>query len=461
MRGTECRARPVPSLALSNRAPVVQVSLPSARAVRRARGGLVAAGAAMLAFGVAAPTASAADDPNTVHLTSVFAAPIKAAPTGDATKDDRYLCTPEASGKTIYGTNGIFDPTQPLDVAGTPPNWPSRATQQTDFAAGVSNDLCFGFTLTPNVEPQLFAKGLREQNSPAVADVADTHVFDASNQMIDGDDMNIVKVDMPAGFLGDPDSNPQCSDEQFQTGTSWSCELTQREHAGGNKLRAPHALTSGTTPSGLFVHLASGGGPNGRTDDPGLWWPRVQPHPWPERTCPPRRDRQAGAPDRQTKVHHPLTATPDGGCRPSSIMRRARSTEYGHRPGHGPAEADRGAPHDVRRVARRARLGQGCRPPGRRSADAGSLQKDFAQWGTDCTSDLSAHVSIDTYGVTGGHGPVPQRDELAVVQAHRLRRAAVPADGHRRHDGEASAVPTAFRERRPGADAVPARSRRS
>ncbi len=115
------------------------------------------------------PGAASAD----VRVKSVFALPVDPSPLtsvpAGATPDgvtveqlnQRYLCTPERRGLPEYLTHDPFDVKRGYVIGNGLPGDPGYATSNVPSAddltpqldAGGNADLCFGFTLTPNMQP--------------------------------------------------------------------------------------------------------------------------------------------------------------------------------------------------------------------------------------------------------------------------------------------------------------------
>lgn len=221
---------------------------------------LVAATAVLIAlpFATAAQGVGAGDaDP--IELTGAYAAPM----TGTTP-----VCTPEPAGRRAYGTDVAFDAVRQLaesiptlfqgtgsrDV--TDPNVPSVANIDQNLQAGASTDFCVGFTLSPNQEDQLVAAttglGIQRyaETSPALPDHAASHALDGTR----GDDLDAVRVSLPAGFAAAVDDAPQCTDTEFGTGDYLPVATTPNcTHAivGTGFARATTNL--------LGMHIAMGG----------------------------------------------------------------------------------------------------------------------------------------------------------------------------------------------------------
>ncbi|MDO9354738.1 MAG: hypothetical protein Q7T55_13655 [Solirubrobacteraceae bacterium] len=411
---------------------------PSRRALRArhlvGRGG--AAVAVTLAALASAPGAHAADAGD-VQLTSVFAKPIVAAPypataringqPGSPLQNDQSYCTPEPSGRRVYGTQVAFDPNKfvstnalgtewPASTSGGYPaspdyvaaNFPSRDSLVPALGAGESNDLCFGFTLSPNVQPDLIlqpgqddtAEYKRLQDDPKVPDVPGTHVSIATDGNgvetgLDADDLKNVSIDMPAGFLGDPDGIPTCSDAQFGLGKYLTDACPANSQLGTVFARVT-ALLNLNSGGPLKLHYASGGAPNpllGSNGKPrlanggnvfnlehgpnelGRLGVSIQPV-------------QSGIPP--TKFVVKLALAPDGSGRVRTVVENAPRNLY--------STADINADGTLKAGATPLPIyleSVGIRAWGNKAAHP-TLNQDFAEWGTSC-APATASVSAETY----------------------------------------------------------------
>lgn len=210
---------------------------------------LASALVAPLVLAAVAPAAQA-----DVRVKSVFALPVDAAPftsvpagaePGGVTVDQlnqRYFCTPERRGRPEYLTQETFDPKKafnpgsgiPGDAGYAPSNVPSADDLPRSLEAGGNADLCFGFTLTPNMQPEVVrtpsasTRARLNTSTPAIDDDPDTRVWEdvpldpgpgSQRVLIDGDDMKDVVVTLPEGYAGTPDRIPQCSDADFAADT--------------------------------------------------------------------------------------------------------------------------------------------------------------------------------------------------------------------------------------------------
>lgn len=183
---------------------------------------MIVRGAALVAAAAAASTlAPAAASAGSIELQSSFAGPI-------ATSNP--LCTAEPRG-LVYGTTN-FNIAQPLSHRshGYPgvtyyeaANAPSFLDLLPDTRAGAPSDLCVGFTLPPDVEPQLERNWVNDaprlQDTPAWPDLPDTHVVSyPSGASTHGDDLRNLAMTLPAGYSLDFAAAPPCSDAAFGAG---------------------------------------------------------------------------------------------------------------------------------------------------------------------------------------------------------------------------------------------------
>lgn len=362
------------------------------------RRGLSAFAVAAGLAAVGAPAALAA--PGNIGITGTYASPISGT-------DVR--CTPEPAGRRIYGTQVPFDATRPPSTnslgVGYPAtanypasanyraaNTPSTANLTPKLAAGESNDLCLGFTLTPNVEPGLIRSptqtaGVRLQDDPPVGDVDATHTRENGVQ-VEGDDLRNVAIDAPLGYLGEVDGGPQCSLEAFGLGNFKEDTCDPATRVGTAYIRASvialnkqlHlslgglANDSGSFDGGSVFNLEHGPNELGRL---GV---TVQP--------------VGGLAPVKFTVR--LGLTPDGSGRVRTIVENAPRKLYGIDnvdPDTGQLIANPNAAEDSQIYVEAV----GIRAWGKK-ADHPSLTKDFSEWGTDCSKPLSADFSIETYG---------------------------------------------------------------
>ncbi len=391
------------------------------------RAALVAASA--LAALAAAPASSLAAVGD-VELKSVFASPVDASPFGDGTPTDvqneRSLCTPEPSGRRIYGTSAPFTPNTlltngglrgsgwPESVSGgypatagyVAPNFPSKDDLVPVLQAGANTDLCFGFTLTPNVQPDYVRtpsnpNGRRIQDDPPVPDTPATHVaLDADRNAINNDDLKTIAIDMPAGFSGDPDGGPTCTTADFAVEKYVAALCDDSTLVGTAFLRAYTMLNiKPTNPSASpsKLGLALGGSPNRLTNgalDGGLVYNlehgpnelgRLGVSLQPASGLPPAKFivRLQLAPDGSGRVRTLVDNAPRNIYQEASIDMVPESPTYGLlKPDADPI------PLYVESIGIRA-WGSKAEHP--------TLSQDFAEWGTNCTDPIKADVSLETY----------------------------------------------------------------
>lgn len=345
--------------------------------------------AATLVVAACLPQAAVAG-PGAVELTGAFAAPIAG---------DEPRCTPEPGGRLIYGTQVPFDPSKPItgpEGIGTgypgspdyvPANMPSTATISPVLQAGASTDLCLGFTLTPNMEAG-FVRGpgnptaRRLQETPAVPDVDATHVLDGG----EGDDLRDAVIDMPAGFLGDPDGVGQCASDAFGVGNYAEPTCPAASQVGTAFVRLS-TLLAGV----LRQHLVLGGLPNASGGFAGGQVFNLEHGP-----------NELGrlgivispvngiAPSKFTVR---LTLAPDGSGRVRAITENAPRRLYSAEDVVDGQLVD-GAVPDALYVE-----SIGIRAWGAK-ADHPTLAADYAEWGTDCSAPLSTDIAVTTYGGT-------------------------------------------------------------
>ena len=216
--------------------------------------------ASALALSLGPASASA----GTLSLQSTFAGPIAAS---------NALCTAEPRGQ-VYGTtnyNAAFPVNHrshgyPMVTAFVPANAPSYLDLIPNLQAGARSDLCVGFTLPPDVEPQLVRDPdnydwPRLQDTPAWADVVETHVssYPTGSLPVHGDDLRNLSIVLPSGYAADFAAASTCSDAAFGATTfvAPTCPAGSQvgeafvrvsSYAGGG---ANHATLTGLTLSSL------------------------------------------------------------------------------------------------------------------------------------------------------------------------------------------------------------------
>lgn len=372
-------------------------------------------GAPFAAMVAAASLGAASTAQAEVKLTSAFAAPIA----GDAPR-----CTPEPAGQRIYGTEipfgtgpnaGVTSERGPQGYPGStspvyrPANTISRDTLTKKLDAGSVNDLCFGFTMTPNVETRVLRNaskptGARVQNDPEVADDADTHVDDDQAN----DDLKSAVIDMPVGFVGDPDSVATCSDADFQA-TNYLPVTCPLDAGVGTvfarvttKLISPNRSSGappGATYSPIYSHLTIGGKPNFLVDP-------TNPNAIDFRdggrvfnlTHGPNELAKLGVVIQPAegigpvKVVIRLVLAPDGSGRVRALVDNAPAVAYTN----GYIDEATGELLPDARPSQIYLESFAVRAFGSKAFHP-TLSKDFAEFGTDCSTPFAATASIETY----------------------------------------------------------------
>jgi hypothetical protein len=414
--------------------------------VRRIVLTLAAAACAMVA-----PQAAMAD----VVVKDVFAMPVdpttatEVAPNGQTIdfQNQGARCTAEPDNRLEYLTQGLFDPSRaPSSVGnslpGEPdyiaPNIPSSADLTPALQAGGSADLCFGFTLTPNMQSALVrdtsgaAAKIRKRidPTPTLGDDPDTRVYELGGEtnpdriwdksnvtLVDGDDIETVEVTMPAGFAGVPDDIPQCSDADFGTGTYAPVSATCGSSIVGTTYVRLTTLLHNDVADNQWpeyispIHLSTGGQAN------------------PERglagggqvfnlTHGPGELARLGimvAPAlaiSPTKFLIRLVLTPEG--RIKAIAEAPRRLFYNSDIDpvtKRPVANAEVVPFYVESLGVRAWGAAADHPPTTFDVFGvnytSGLTKDFAQWGTECTQPLSASVEVETYQGVKSSGTSP------------------------------------------------------
>jgi len=401
----------------------------SARARMRRLAPALAAPLLTLVLGALPQTASA-----DVKVTSVFAEPVDATPTADNATNQRYLCKPERRGKYEYDTYipfdiGVGDQLRtgypagldyPASAGYTAPNVPSADDLTPALQAGQSADLCFGFTMTPNMQPDMVmgpanAAG-RRLNDPAnpIADDPDTHIYEKSGSVktpVAGDDLRDVTIDMPTGFAGDPDSHPQCTAAQFGLGDYASvptdCDAAVLGTVYANIWVGVMTGTNSTTPLGSQIRNGGQVSPQGGLTTPGLVYNLDH---GPNELARLGVAIQPALGFAPAKFSINLALSPDGRIR--TIVRDAPTVAYGLGGGSNPSNIDPvthqpkpdAVPSQFYLEALGVRVwGKAADHPnatytwGGASGRVSGLTSDFAQWGTQCGTDFSAKATITTY----------------------------------------------------------------
>lgn len=360
-------------------------------ATRRAPAAL-AASVALLGFGAAAAQAATPATMDDVQLTDAFVAPITA---------NEYRCTPEPGGRLIYNTQVPFvagpnpateDPqgTNTPGAAGyVPANRRSRDTMTPDFQAGAVNDLCFGFTLSPNIEdgmlktPTSGTAGFRIQEDPPVRDISGTHTWTTGSD----DDLKSATIELPTGFLGNPDAIPTCSAAQLGLGNYGNATCPADSQVGTTFARV-------TVKAGLSLAHTVGGGRStiwtGTLQDSGAVFNLEHGPNEIGRLAVVIQPANGVTP---VKFVVPLELTPDGRVR--TTVENAPRLAYNA----DDVDPDTGAldpsavpyPIYLESFAIRA-WGKDTSGPNSRQ-----LPADFSEWGTDCSKPLTAKVAIETY----------------------------------------------------------------
>lgn len=143
------------------------------------------------------------------------------------------FCTAEPKS-LFYGTQN-FIPTNALNNYGAktptesgyiPPNLPGASDLATTSQAGSRSDFCVGFTLTPNADPAIVRgigkpTGFRIPVTPPYPDLPETRVADDTPSPVEGDDMQRIVFDLPAGYLGWMAAIDECDPENQFGVTNW------------------------------------------------------------------------------------------------------------------------------------------------------------------------------------------------------------------------------------------------
>lgn len=144
------------------------------------------------------------------------------------------FCTPEP--KSLFYGSQNFIPTNNLNLYGSkvpgesgyiPANLPSEQDLSRTQLAGSHSDFCVGFTLTPNADPAIVravgkATGFRVPSSPPYPDVPETRVAAGTpTEPVDGDDMQRIVLDLPAGYLGTMAAIDECDPLTQFGATDW------------------------------------------------------------------------------------------------------------------------------------------------------------------------------------------------------------------------------------------------
>ena len=205
------------------------------------------------------PSAASADG---VELKTAYAGPLAIRPTTTpGAQGPNAVCTADPRGK-LWATDD-YDPT--VD-AGWIENNPSSLDLVPDLQAGASRDLCAAFTLTPNVEPAItWEDNPWRVQDPAhpQPDVIDTHTYDLfSDNVVEGDDMRGVVVDLPLGYAGAPAAVPTCSETQFGLGNRLAVACADSTQLGDANVRLTlpfgRLVLHAALPIGKLYHLPAG-----------------------------------------------------------------------------------------------------------------------------------------------------------------------------------------------------------
>lgn len=361
---------------------------------------------AAASLGVAAPAQAE------VKLTSAFAAPI-------AGTEPR--CTPEPAGRFIYGTqipfktgpnagNDIEDNVQggvgeeyPGAPGYRPANMRSRDTVVKKLDAGATSDLCFGFTLTPNLEPEMVidagnGNGYRIQDNPIIdGDDEATRVIDGG----DHDDLKNATIDLPVGFAGAPDSIQTCSAAQFGEGNFKDTTCPAGSVVGSAFARVTVRIRAANGTYGSPLHAVVGGLANPITQpvtdanvntlqiqDGGRVFNLAHDDDELARLGLLIRPVPGLAP---VKLVVSLALNPDGSGRIQSVVKDAPNHAYTP----GMVDATTGQLKPTALASSIYLESFGIRAWGSKAAHP-TMAADFSEWGTNCTTPLSAAASIET-----------------------------------------------------------------
>jgi hypothetical protein len=212
--------------------------------------GLLAALTVVLALGTA-PASSLALDVGKVELKSGYIGPTIAPSAANSSP-----CTAEPK-RSIYD-NLAFDKTKPVlrSQDASTRNAPSIDDVTPDLTAGAHSDLCVGYTATPNMDP---TADTRENTTPPTPDLLASHVDPTISGGTavpgSGDDASKIVMDLPRGYLGEPDRSPQCTDAQFRIALylPMSCAANTRIGDGDVYLQANIGTAASPTQVSLFV----------------------------------------------------------------------------------------------------------------------------------------------------------------------------------------------------------------
>ncbi len=404
------------ALSVSNRSPSLSATCPTpgrslGARLRRAAGisrPIAALVASTALFGLA-PTVASAANADEVQLTGVFAAPISGT---------EKRCTPEPNDRYLYDTFETYNPSAPggdtrsygLPGSSTPyvaGNWPSSGDVTKSLQAGATNDLCFGFTLSPNVEPFLVRTAgsgnkRRRQDTPPAADIQGTHVDDE----LAHDDLKTSTITMPAGFAGAPDWASVCSAADFGAGNYGPAQCDANTMAGTVFGRVTANAKNDPDPSvsGLTSMVVEGGLAN-PTSDPikDLGYVYNLEH-GPNELARLGISIQPLTGVAPAKFAVGLKLAPDGRVQATvdNAPRQIYSKEF------TTLESDPEIPQYDPSSPEFGKLVPGAVPSQiylesiairawGSKVDHPTMPQDFAQWGTDCTNALKANVSIETY----------------------------------------------------------------
>ncbi len=372
----------------------------------RQRIGALALLAAALTGGIAAPARADGVELKTAVATGITKADNIAGFGYSGPAGTNPYCSPEPKS-LFYGTQNYVR-TNNLNLYGTktpgesgyvPANLPSASDLTTTQLAGSHSDFCLGFTLTPNADPAIVravgkATGFRVPSSPSYPDLADTRVASGSPAApVEGDDMQRIVLDLPAGYLGTMAAIDEC-DPQTQFGeTNWkpvTCPAS-------SQLGDAYVRINNFIRNALRIHIPLPGSPvynlRPTANEVGLLGVVVNPV-------------TGIAP---VKFTIRLTFVPDGSGRIRAIVENAPVSTYelSDVAKAGDTWVDTG---EVL-AADDPRVGQiqpgsdayplyieafGVRVWGSK-ADHPTMPGDFGELGTNCSADTTANVDVTTY----------------------------------------------------------------
>lgn len=274
----------------------------------------------------------------------------------------------------------------------TAPNVPSTADIVPQTQAGGVNDLCFGFTLSPNVEPAIIrttanpGSGARVQDPAPVPLVEGTKVW---TDRLDHDDLKNARITLPAGFAGSPDWDVVCTDDQFGLGNLKPVDCPTSTLAGTVFARVTAVLKAFPSSTQPRVHLVKGGGaaPTDNSIEDGGYVYNLEHGPNEVARLGIVVQPVPGLAPVKFTVRMVLSTSGRIQAVVENAPRFAYETENNVGPDFQPVPDATTSPIYLESVAIRAFGSKAGR----------DMPQDFVEFGTDCSAPLKAKVDVETY----------------------------------------------------------------